>query len=380
MELLILHNIATSYYKNIVFNALENRYKEFKVIHLAETQSDRKWEIDLSYLNYPYKILFKGNLDKVPKIKLIFKLLKTLGKEDFKMIYLGGYTEIAYWVALIYSKVKKKKIILEMDSNRYNIGKRRFYKEFLKKIFVKMCDYGITYGKLSKEYFVSLGMPEEKIVIKPNVTDNEYWKNEAAKYKAKREEIIKTEGFKKHNFIYVGRFSEEKNLFFLLKAFKEAKNQTKDKNWGLILVGGGPLLGDLKDFVENEDIKDVFFLPFKQRNELPKYYAVSDILILPSLREPWGIVVNEAMASGLVPLISRRCGSKDLIKENQNGFLFDPLDKNNLVSKIKKIINAELDIKKVKNSALISALKYTPEYASEKVLKLLKEVNDESKK
>jgi len=57
-KILIIHNIATSYYKNIVFNALYEQYEDFKLIYLDETQSNRDWEVDLSYLGYPHEVLF----------------------------------------------------------------------------------------------------------------------------------------------------------------------------------------------------------------------------------------------------------------------------------------------------------------------------------
>ncbi len=378
MKLLILHNIATSYYKNIVFNALSKKYKDFKVVHLGEIQSNRDWKIDLSYLKYDYQVMFKGNIDNVSKIKILFKVIKTLRMENYDLIYLGGYSEFAYWIALIYAKMKRKKIIIEMDSNKYNLGKKRFYKEFVKKIFVKLCDYGITYGSLSKDYLISLGIKENNIVIKPNVTDNDFWYKESENLKNKREEIIKKNRFKKYNFIYVGRFSKEKNLFFLLDCFSKIKNKTKDKLWGLILVGGGPLEEDLKKHVIKEKIVDVFFITFKQKNELPEYYAISDVLILPSLSETWGIVVNESMASGLVPMISNRCGASDLIDEG-NGYLFDPEDENDLSNKMLNIIEDSLKLNLMKKNNKTKIKSFTSGFAADKIIELINKIEKEEK-
>ena len=354
------------------FCSLYEEFKDFKVIHLAETQSNRKWEIDLSYLHYSYEVLFKGNVDKVPRWKLIKKLLKSLKKENFNIIYLGGYSEIAYWIALFYSKIKGKKIIVEMDSNEYNPDRKRFYKEFLKKIFIRGCDYGIVYGRLSKKYLIKLGMPKDNIVIKPNVTDNEFWIKGSEKNKTKRDELIKKFGFREKNFIFVGRFSKVKNLLFMLKVFAMVKQQTKDKRWGLILVGDGPQKEELIKFVDNEKIKDVFFVPFKQKKELPLYYAVSDVFILPSLSETWGIVINEAMASGVIPLVSERCGAVDLIENEKKGFIFDPLNENDLKEKMMFIMNlSEEKFNNMKNENLLKIRKFSSDFAAEKILNLV---------
>ncbi len=380
MKLLILHNLATSYYKNILFNSLYGKFKDFKVIHLAETQSNRKWEIDLSYLCYPYEVLFKGNVDDVPVSKLVKKILKTLKKESFEIVYLGGYSEIAYWTALFYSKIKGKKIIVEMDSNEYNLRKKKFYKELLKRVFIKMCDYGITYGKLSKNYLVDLGMPEDRIIIKPNITDNEFWLKEGKKYRARRDELILKFGFKEKNFIYVGRFSKEKNLFFMLKVFAMAKEETGDEKWGLIIVGDGPLREELIKFAKDKNIKDVFFVPFKQKKELPLYYAVSDVFILPSLSEPWGIVINEAMASGVIPLVSERCGAVDLVENGKNGFIFNPLDESELKEKMITIMKLPYEkLEAIKRNNLKKIKKFFPSYASDKIIELLNIIKVEKK-
>jgi len=113
------------------------------------------------------------------------------------------------------------------------------------------------------------------------------------------------------NIIYVGRFSKEKNLLFLLSAYK--KLNTDD--WGFILVGNGPQYQKLNDFINKNSICNVFLPGFKQKGEIPQYLAVSDVFILASISEPWGLVVNEAMAAGLPVLISKRCGCySDLIK------------------------------------------------------------------
>ena len=64
-------------------------------------------------------------------------------------------------------------------------------------------------------------------------------------------------------------------------------------------------------------------------------FAKNDVLILPSLIEPWGLVVEEALYFGLPVLVSDRCGSSELIKNGINGFTFDPANKNSLMQIIR---------------------------------------------
>jgi glycosyltransferase involved in cell wall biosynthesis len=72
---------------------------------------------------------------------------------------------------------------------------------------------------------------------------------------------------------------------------------------------------------------DIRFEGLHGTAELPRYYAFAGCFVLPSTREPWGLVANEAMAAGLPVLISRRCGcAEDLVLEGENGLLFDPAE------------------------------------------------------
>src|SRR5207247_9691952 len=107
-------------------------------------------------------------------------------------------------------------------------------------------------------------------------------------------------------FLYVGRCSSEKNLIRLLHAYRHYRKQHPE-GWQLVLVGDGPQRAELEDCARASGIRDILWCGFKQIDELPTYYALSGCFILPSTSEPWGLVVNEAMACGLPVLVSSRC-------------------------------------------------------------------------
>jgi glycosyltransferase involved in cell wall biosynthesis len=94
----------------------------------------------------------------------------------------------------------------------------------------------------------------------------------------------------------------------------------------LVLLGDGPLKPELERLVAELKLQDSVVMPgFKQYDELPFFYALAGAFIHASTVEQWGLVVNEAMASGLPVLVSNRCGcAQDLVKDGVNGFNFDP--------------------------------------------------------
>ncbi len=147
-------------------------------------------------------------------------------------------------------------------------------------------------------------------------------------------------------FLASARFIEKKNLPRLLQAYARyralAGNAEMRKSesgcpstlnpqpstalWDLVLLGDGPLRSAICDLRSALGLEACVHLPgFKQYDELPEYYARAGVFLHASTTEQWGLVVNEAMASGLPVLVSNRCGcAQDLVKENVNGFTFDP--------------------------------------------------------
>ena len=95
-----------------------------------------------------------------------------------------------------------------------------------------------------------------------------------------------------------------------------------------MLLGDGPLKSDLCRLISDLGLQHSVLLPgFKQYPELPAYYGLASAFVHASTTEQWGLVVNEAMASGLPVLVSNRCGcAADLVQEGVNGFTFDPFN------------------------------------------------------
>jgi glycosyltransferase involved in cell wall biosynthesis len=135
-------------------------------------------------------------------------------------------------------------------------------------------------------------------------------------------------------FIASARFVAKKNLPCLIEAYSwyrkgltgENTENGEDRGWDLVLLGDGEMRPALEAQVAALNLQDHITMPgFKQYAELPAYYGAAGAFIHASTTEQWGLVVNEAMASGLPVLVSNRCGcAPDLVKEGINGFTFDP--------------------------------------------------------
>jgi glycosyltransferase involved in cell wall biosynthesis len=150
-------------------------------------------------------------------------------------------------------------------------------------------------------------------------------------------------------FLASNRFVERKNLGRLVEAYALYVERGAGDVWPLVLLGDGELRGELQtlcvnlglrmaDFEEAWDLKlnsykletpsdggVVVFAGFRQIGELPGFYCGAGVFVHPALEEPWGLVINEAMASGLPVVASRNVGAaEELVLEGVTGFLFDP--------------------------------------------------------
>jgi glycosyltransferase involved in cell wall biosynthesis len=359
-KIVILHNIISPY-KNLLFKELQTIHKSIEVLYMAQSESDRHWHIDTNELTFPHRIMFEGSLDRVNTLALAVRTWKELNSSRPDVLVLGGYRYSACWAGFLWARLNRKRIVFWSASNEVDKN-RTFLKEKLKGFLVRRCHAANVYGQKSREYLVKLGLKEDAIFIKGNATDNDFYHSRTSQQRAKRDSLRKQFGFATHNFLYMGRFSKVKNILHLLKAYERLR---PGDDWGLVLVGDGLQREEMADYIKQHALKNVLMPGFQQEEEIPKFLAASDVLVLPSISEPWGLVVNEAMASGLPVLVSKRCGCHpELIKEGVNGFSFDPFDNDELFELMQNVVDGKYDLTSMGEASLDIIKDYTPSRAA----------------
>ena len=154
----------------------------------------------------------------------------------------------------------------------------------------------------------------------------------------------------------------EKNLSRLIDAYGMYRKQSGSDAWDLVLVGSGPGEITLRQQVSQNRIRGVLFAGNCQIHELPLYYAHAKCFVLPSTSEPWGLVVNEAMASGLPVLASNRCGCvRDLVHDGVNGFTFDPFNQKSLIESLLNISSGSVSLEDLAANGRKIIAQYTPQ-------------------
>jgi glycosyltransferase involved in cell wall biosynthesis len=138
--------------------------------------------------------------------------------------------------------------------------------------------------------------------------------------------------------LFVGKLIAKKRPVTLLHAFAQVRQRHEAQ---LLYVGDGALRRELEKFVQDQLIPDVHFAGFVNQSELPRAYALADLLVLPSaFHETWGLVVNEAMNFGLPVVLSQKVGcAPDLVAEGRNGFVFKVDDREGLADALQRLIS-----------------------------------------
>ena len=207
--------------------------------------------------------------------------------------------------------------------------------EKLKKVIVAEFDGALVAGGPHAEYMKRLGLEPESIQIVGNCVDNEFFCREVGRAR----EIARAHPTKERPyFLYVGRFVPAKNLPFLVRSYSRYREAAGKDAIDLVLVGSGPEEGRLRNLVEGLKVSGIAFAGNRQVDELPKFYASACCFVLPSTCEPWGLVVNEAMASALPVLASKACGcAQDLVVPGKTGFVFNPDDESELAELMHRV-------------------------------------------
>ena len=225
-------------------------------------------------------------------------------------------------------------------------------------------------------YLKTYGINKDKTVIIPTGIDMTRFEEENIDFNKLQSLKEKYSLVGKKVYLFVGRLAKEKNIPLIIKAYASAFSS--DDNKRLLIVGGGPILPELKNEVEKNNIQDkVIFTDMIDWKEIPYYYRLGDFLINASVTETQGLTYIEALASK-VPVIAQKDPCiEDVIIDKKNSFVFD--GEIELVEKLKESSMLE-DLNQIKENAYITSRDYTKEQFALKVEKLYRDAIEEYSK
>jgi glycosyltransferase involved in cell wall biosynthesis len=226
-----------------------------------------------------------------------------------------GYIRASFWIARASAWFSGAPFIFGTDTTTLNSQNGRGWKRTAKKLFwpylYRCATQVIVPSNGTRDLMLSLGVPAERISFTPYSVDNDWWLSQSGK--VNRAEIRATWGVPSDApvILYCAKLQPWKRPQDLLRAFAKMTSQ----NSVLVFAGEGPLRSELEKEAQQLGVLErCRFLGFVNQSQLPSVYTASDVFVLPSIYEPFGVVVNESSLCGCAVVASDRVGSaRDLI-------------------------------------------------------------------
>ena len=295
----------------------------------------------------------------------------------FDAVVVLGWNLKAYWQAVLAAHRSGVPVLVRGDSH---LGTprgacRRAMKWPVYRVLFRYFDGCLAVGTRSREYFRHYGVPSHKIFTVPHSIDTGWFAERAREARTRREAIRAEMGFRPDDRIvlFAGKFIREKRIEDAIDACGMLSQRGLAVR--MLMVGAGELGEALRDRVR-EKVVDARFAGFRNQSGMPEVYAISDVLVLPSRSETWGMVVNEAFACGLPAVVSDAAGcAPDLIVEGETGIVYPVGNISALADSIQRMLAAGSD-PRVAAALARKTQEYSPARAADALIEAVRSVKE----
>lgn len=321
------------------------QYCDVFAVEVSPRNSEYAWESPDLPENLQYISLSTGADDAGDAASLHRTFDKLLTPLALDCIAVPGWSSVAALALTQWCVQRDIPVVGMSETNGWDFA-RSWPTEFAKKGVVGHFSSALVTSDSQARYMEELGMAPQAIFRGYNIVDNDYF--EASAKAVRSTSAMPTieskpipASWRNRYFLASNRFIEKKNLSILLRcyaAFRQGRSHETD-DWPLVMLGDGEMRNELEDLSESLGLDShVYFPGFRQYDELPTFYATAGAFVHVSTTEQWGLVINEAMASGLPAIVSKRCGCAEvLIDDGKNGLIIDPYDARGITAALTKI-------------------------------------------
>lgn len=304
------------------------------------------WDLDLLS---GYDHTFLPNIARDPGVDRFLgcdtpEIRNIVSEKKFDAFIVTGWYLKSYWQAIRACKRSGTPVLVRGDS-QLQTPRSRFValgKQLLYRIGLRQFDGFLTVGERNREYLRHYGVPEFRMFSAPHFVDNERFGGQAAQLRPSRFELRRMWGISDNAFcvLFCGKFISKKRPMDLVKAATLLTDEKRLSNLHLLFVGSGAFGPEMRAHcnvlfdaegpnsqlpTSSSQKPAASFAGFLNQTEISKAYVAADVIVLPSDGgETWGLVVNEAMASGTPAIVSDAAGcAPDLIVDGKTGFTFN---------------------------------------------------------
>lgn len=306
---------------------------DFDLLYYSKENRDQIIEVE----NKRIKVLWRKGI-KILRTGIYPQILKKSFLNKYDIVIVSEYSQL---MSILVSRLHKNTYIY--NGPYYNMFKIPFIEKVYDLLFVTYINRNIVkiFSKTerAKQFLEAKGIKNIEVVgvaLDTNKFDNEKLIDDATRDLLKKME-------NKKNLLYVGSIIKRKNVELIIKAFNELKKKTKYKDVQLILIGKSKesYINKCFSLLEEEAKNDVIYQPIIENSQLKFIYEKSDIFLLPSFQEIFGMVLLEAMYFGVPTISSNSAGGETLIQNGNNGIIIDEFDEIKWKDKISFLLDDE---------------------------------------
>ncbi len=318
-RVLVLSEIPTPYRAPLYRRLASRDDLELEVLFCTPEQPDRPWDLAAALEGVPYAYLpgvslrFGGRKNTFV-YEINASILRELRRRRPDVLVIGGYAVFAEQVAIAYAQMTRTPYLLHSESTLLPVrsGSKRALKRVVVGRIVRGAAGGLAVGSNAAAYLSSYGLASARIRIFPNTVDVHAYARAADQARASAEAIRERRELPDRFWLFAGRLVEDKGILDLLEAIRLLGATAPP----LLVAGTGPLGKEL------QEEPGVTLVGFQQQAELIELMALAELTVVPSRFEPWGVVVNEALASGSPVVATDQVGAAaDLVVDGENGRL-----------------------------------------------------------
>jgi glycosyltransferase involved in cell wall biosynthesis len=339
------------------FNALSDCSTfDFEAWFSARTEAGRNWAVDESKWRFRYRYLPGLRLGR-RRLSIPTSLISGTAPDLLVSLYASPSFVLGWWLAR--SRGVRTAFPAEITFDSW--VHRRRWKEVIKGYMFHHVDGIITFGSDSGRTVRRYGVSPNRIHYVVNSIDVDRFAEGSSRAQASPEAIREKLALRGPTFLYVGRLWKGKGVDFLLDAFGKLQSQWTEEI-SLLVVGDGPERERLERKSRSEHLRNVIFTGFQRDGYLPSLYAAADVFVFPTLGDPYGLVVDEAMACSLPVISTTAAGEiRQRIDDGVNGFTVPPGDADALFNRMRDLVADKFLRARMGQASAAKMIGHTPE-------------------
>ena len=308
---------------------------------------DVRWDVDLLA---GYRSVFVGKAARTREPGGFWSLIapqvwSELNSGRYDVVWLHGHRYAADLIALMAAKTAGLPVMMRGDTH-LGIpcrGIKSILRRPLMGTLYRACDRLLAVGSANAAYYRAMGVSDQKIFLVPYSVDNDRFVEAVKLTRDQKAEVRRRYNVPtdRPSVLFAAKFIRRKRPSDLLEAARRLRMET-DRPFTVVMAGSGELEQELRSFCTAHALDNVVFTGFVNQSELPALYAASDVFVLPSQDEPWGLAVNEAMCASLPVIVAREVGCvADLVRDGVNGYTPEAGDIEGLARALRRLIEDE---------------------------------------